>query len=220
MKQESSSLGKGKKESKRFTLLGVEFVYLYLLGIGMAFIGWVAENTVKAISDGIIDARFHVLPFIFSYSLIVFAFHLLFGSPDSVCFFGKKLFLQETKKTKLLSNLLVLAVIYATVFLSELAVGNLWDVCFGVQLWNYSEMPFHVTQYAGLIPTLGYGTGAYLLFKFAYAPALRFVREKINYRTAKIIVCTLGVLIFLDELALIVQIVFFNQAHMLWRIFF
>ena len=49
---------------KRLKIFGVEFVYLYLLGIGFAFVGWLAENTVKAVSDGIIDSRFHTLPFI------------------------------------------------------------------------------------------------------------------------------------------------------------
>lgn len=220
MKQKQLSKQTGKSEPKRLTLLGVEFVYLYLLGIVLAFLGWVVENTAKAVTQGVIDARFHVLPFIFSYSLIVFAFHLLLGSPDSVAFFGKKLFSKESKKTRVASNFIVIAIIFATVFLSELVIGNLWDHCFDVKLWNYSDMPFHVTQYAGLIPTVGYGTGAYLIFRFVYAPALRFVRKKVSYKTAKRIVCTLGVLIFLDELALIVQIVFFHQAHMLWRITF
>ena len=33
-----------ERSEKRFTIMGVEFVYLYLFGIGVAGLGWIAEN--------------------------------------------------------------------------------------------------------------------------------------------------------------------------------
>lgn len=134
--------------------------------------------------------------------------------------FGKKLFKSNDKKSKLLSNMITLFAIYMFVFLGELAVGNMWDMFFGVELWNYSSMPLHVTQYAGLIPTLGYGTGAYLLFRFGYMPALKVVRKKVNYNVAKWITLILGSMIVLDTLRMSLYIIIFNEAPMLWRIYF
>lgn len=208
-----------EKGNKRFTILGVEFFYLSLLAIVVAFIGWLAENSLKAIFDGIIDARFHMLPFISPYGLIIFALHIALGNPDSLVLFGKKIFKSDNKKSKIMSNIITLLVIYMFVFLGEFVVGNMWDVFFGVELWNYSSMPFHVTQYAGLIPTLGYGTATYLLFKFGYMPALNFVRRKVKYNVAKWITLILGSLIVLDTLRMSLCIIIFNEAPMLWRIY-
>lgn len=207
-----------KKERKRLTVFGVEFAYLYFLGIFVALIGWLAENIVRLITQGIIDSRFQTLPFIGVYGLIVFAVHIVFGSPDDLTVFGKRVFNERNKKTKAISNLLTLSIICLFVFWGELAVGNLWDACFGVKLWDYSNLPLSVTQYAGLIPTLGYGGGAYLLFKFAYTPALELVRKKVKYKTAVIVDCTLGVLIAADIIRMCLTIIIAGQAPMLWSI--
>ncbi|MBQ9781581.1 MAG: hypothetical protein IJW26_00175 [Clostridia bacterium] len=211
---------KNKNLKKPLSIFGVEFIYLALLGIFVAFLGWVVENAVKLIVNGAIDSRFHFLPFISPYGLIVFAFHIALNSADNLVIFGKRIFKTNSKKTKFLSNFITLFIIYFFVFFGELCVGNLWGEIFGVELWNYSALPLQVTQYAGLIPTLGYGTGAYLLFKFIYTPALKFVRRKIKFSTAKKIVVTLGSAIVLDTLFLIFQIIFLGNARLLWQIKF
>ena len=210
---------KGIPNEKQFKILGVEFAYLCVMGIIFAFFGWVAENVVRVISLGIIDSRFHFLPFITPYALIPFAFHILLGSPDNLTFFGKPIFKNKPdKKSKILSDVIICLIICAVVFVSELAVGNLWDKVFGVKLWNYGNLPCHVTQYAGLIPSLGYGFGAFLLFKFFYAPVLKLIREKMPLKVAIIISATLGVAILADGLFLIGQIVFCGQANIWWSV--
>lgn len=206
------------KEKKRFKIFDVEFVYLYLFGIVVAFIGWIAENFAKLVTSGIIDSRFHLLPFISPYALIAFAFHIALKDPDNITIFGKQIFKEQTKKNKILSNIISATIICLFVFLGELVVGNMWEILFGVELWNYSNMPLSVTQYAGLIPTLGYGLGAYLIFKFMYIPFLNLLRNKVKFETAKIIDLTLGVLIVLDTLFMIFQIVVFKQAPLYWKI--
>lgn len=205
-------------DKKRLKIFGAEIAYLYLIGIIMAMLGWIAENTVKAINEGVIDSRYHTLPFISPYALVPFAMHICFGNADDIAFFGKKLFKQQTLKTKIASNILVFAITCSAVFLGELAVGNLWDAAFGVQLWNYSKLPLQVTQYAGLIPSLGYGAGAYLFFKFVQGPLLKLFRKRCPYKAALVIDCTLGVLIVLDTLAMVVNIMLFNEAPLLWKI--
>lgn len=207
------------KPKRRLKIFGAEIAYLYLIGIIMAMVGWIAENTVKAINDGVIDSRFHVLPFISPYALVPFAMHICFGNADDVAFFGKKIFKNQTLRTKIASNAITFATTCSAVFLGELAVGNLWDAAFGVQLWNYSKLPLQVTQYAGLIPSLGYGAGAYLFFKFVQGPLLNLLQRKCPYIVAIIIDCTLGVLIVLDTLAMVMQIILFNEAPLLWKIY-
>lgn len=204
-------------EEKRWTIFGVEVVYLALVGICTALIGWLAENTVKALSEGVIDSRFHILPFISPYALVPFAVHIFLGNADSLTVFGRRIFRGDSVTSKLLSNLTCYLVICLAVFLGEFAVGNLWEVCFGVQLWNYSGLPLQVTQYAGLIPSLGYGTGAYVLFKFLY-PALYKLFRRIPFRVAKGVSVVLGTLIVLDTLLMAVGIMVTGEAVQLWRV--
>lgn len=212
--------GTEKPGKKRLTIFGTEFVYLCFLAICMGFFGWFAENVVRLISVGVIDSRFHLLPCIGEYGLIVFAFHIVLGSPDDLAFFGKKIFKKKSKRSTIASNILAYVIFCAAVFLSELALGNLWDKVFGLKLWDYSKLPLCVTNYAGLIPTLGYGTAAYLVFKFAYTPMLNLVRRggDVGFRVFKIIDCTLGVLILIDFIVMIVFFMAFRQAPMWWSI--
>lgn len=203
---------------KRLMIYGVEFVHLYIIGICMAFLGWVVENAARMISLGILDSRYHILPFISPYALIVFAFHIVVGDIDDFTFFGHKVFKNRTVKSIILSNVITLSLFCLLTFLGELAVGNLWDKCFGVQLWNYSGQPLHVTQYAGLIPALGYGVGCYLLFRLVYTPALKLVRRKMKIKAAKIICLTLGIAIVLDTLRMMICIMAFGEAPMIWSV--
>lgn len=206
------------KEKKRLTVFGVEFVYLYLFGICLACFGWIAENVVKIITQGRFDCRFHLLPFISPYALIPFAFQILLGDPDNLTVFGRKLFKEDCRKNKILSNIVCAVLICAAVFLGELAIGSIWEAISGVQLWDYSGLPLQVNRYAGLLPAIGYGGGAYLIFKFIYKPLLGLMRRKVKFNVAKIICCTLGVLIVLDTLAMAIQIIVTGQAPMYWQV--
>ena len=207
-----------KVPQKRLMLFGNEFIYIYVLAIIASFIGWMVENIARLISLGIWDCRFHILPFISPYGLAVFAMYIAIGNTDSVIVFGKKVFKQDTKKTKILSNLISFLLICVFVFLGELGFGNLMEACFGVQLWNYSSQPLHVTQYAGLFSTLGFGAGAWFIMKFCFYPALWFLQRKMNYKAAVILVCTLGIAIVLDTCAMVLQVIITGNAPMYWSV--
>ena len=204
------------KEKKRFTIFGVEVVYLYFFGIGVAFLGWIVENAFKFFVSGWFDSRFHFLPFISPYASLPLAFHIALGSPDDVCLFGWKIFKVRTRKTVILSNILTYFLMSLFVFLGELAVGNLWDVLFDVQLWNYHNLPLNVTQYTSIATTLGFGLFAYVIFKFIYKPILAFLRKKVNYNVAKWICLTLGIAIILDTVRMIISMAIIGEAPNFW----
>lgn len=206
------------KEKKRLTLAGVEFVYVYILGIGTAFLGWVGENCVRLVSQGILDSRFHITPFISVYALVPIAFQLLLGDPDDLAIFGHRLFREKKASTKIISNLTCIVLIFAAVFFGELIVGSAWEFFTGVKLWNYSTLPLHVTQYAGLIPTVGYGGAAYLLFRFAYKPLLSLLRRKVSFKKAKTVCCTLGVWIVVDSLIMALHIIILHTPPVYWSV--
>lgn len=199
-------------------MFGVEVAYLFFLGMLTSMVGWIAENLARLVTQGILDSRYHLLPFIPVYGMVVFAVHLVFGDPDDLCFFGKKLFKESTKKTKILSNLTCLLMMYAAVFFGELIVGNAWELISGVQLWDYSSMPLSVTQYAGLIPTIGYGTGAFLLFRFVLRPLIELMQRKANYKLVVLFNCIFGCLMFADDIAMFLQVAILGEAPVYWQI--
>ena len=208
------------QQKKRWKILGVEFVYLWLFGIFVAFLGWAGENAVRAINLGIIDSRFHLLPFISPYALIGPAIHIVMGDPDDLTFFGKKLFQRSSVKTRVLSNVICYAILCAGVFFGELAVGNLWDILFGVKLWDYSGWPLTVTQYTSIVTTVGFGTAAYVILRFVYKPMMKLIRERVPFRVAKWICLTLGVVIVLDTFWMMLQMALFGEAPIYWSVTF
>lgn len=218
---DEKKLEKPVQEQKRWKMCGVEVVYLYLFGIFVAFLGWVGENIPRAINPVVatIDSRFHILPFISPYLLISFAIHLVIGDPDHLCFFGKPLFKKKTKKTCVLSNLLCYVLLCSGVFLGELVVGNLWEILFGVKMWNYNGFPLTLTQYTSIVTTLGFGSAAYLVVRFVYKPMMKLIRTRVPFKVAKWICLTLGVAIVLDTVWMNVQMAVFGEAPIYWEIF-
>lgn len=194
------------------------FPYLGVMAIGVAMIGWLAENLLRAIAVGVIDCRYHLLPFISPYGLAVFAAYLLLGDPNRIAFFGKPLFKEQTKKTKILSNILCFIIPCLIVFLGEMLIGHLWEWFFGVELWDYNNQPLHITQYTGVLPAVGAGGACYLVVKFIFYPTLDFLKRKLPKKAAKILCYTLGVATILDTAFMGVQIAVFKKSPMYWAI--
>lgn len=206
-----------QREKKTLSVFGVPVLHLLTLAVVFAFLGWIAENAAKLVTTGIIDCRFHFLPFIPVYGIVPFAIAIAVGNVDEFAPFGKKIFKTRTKKTVILSNLIVLSLFYVFVFLGELAVGNAWEYLTGVQLWDYSSQPLICTRYAGLIPTLGYGTGAYVLAKFFYPFSLRLIERKFSTKTLVIFCAIFLSLMLVDEVIMYVYL-FVNKTKPLWWI--
>ena len=195
-----------------------DFVYFILFSILASHLGWLVENTFRLITIGIIDSRFHILPFISPYGMVALFFCILIGSPDRISPLGHPIFSEDNRRYRIISNIIAYLSICLTVFVGELIVGNLWDIAFGVELWDYSGMPLHVTQYTGAISALGFGTGAYLIFKYLYKYIIGFLKKHIKERTALIISLAVGIPLLLDTLYLMFSIIVFREATIWWSV--
>lgn len=206
-----------QQDKKRWKIFGVEVVYLYFFGILFALVGWVGENITGAMNKGIIDSRFHLLPFISPYALIAPAIHIVMGDPDRLTFFGKRLFKKDTALTRVLSNLICYVILCSAVFLGELAVGNLWDALFGIRLWDYRGWPLTLTQYTSIVTTMGFGTAAYVILRFFYKPLLHLIRTRVPFRVAKWVCLTLGIAIVLDTAWMVLHMALFGEPPLYWE---
>lgn len=204
-----------KKEKTRITYFGVPLTVLMLVAVVFSHIGWWVENIARVILVGKIDARFYILPFISAYGTIPFAFHGILRSPDDIRFFGKRLSVPDGRLGKLLTNALAWICMVAFVFAAELLVGNAFDILFGVKLWNYSGHPLHFTRYTGVLTSLGFGTGAFVLYKTVYKWLLSAFSAAPK-RAIGAIACVLSALIILDTANMILYTATVGEAPMLW----
>lgn len=183
----------------------------------MAAIGWIAENTVKLISSGTMDNRFHVLPFIFPYGLAFLAMYLVLGDTNDISFFGKKLFKTKSFKTAAFSNIAYVCIVITFVFIGELSVGNLYELATGARLWDYSSQPLHLTQYVSLSSALGYGVGAYIVMKALYALCNALIARG-NLQLVKAADCTLGAAVLADSVCMILITLITKTPPIYWSV--
>lgn len=195
-----------------------DFAYLGVMAIGIAFLGWVIENVLRLIAVGVIDCRYHVLPFISPYGLAAFAVYLAIGEPSDVAVLGKKLFKKKTKASVVWSNIFCFLFPCLFIFFGEMLVGHVWEWCFGVELWDYNNQPLHITQYTGILPAFGGGAACYLIIRFLFYPVLHFLQRKMPKKLAVILCLTLGVAIILDTAFISVHSAIFGHAPMYWSI--
>lgn len=205
------------QQKKHAGIYGYELAYLGVLAVITAFLGWLAENFGCLVFDGRIDSRYHILPLIPPYALIPVAAAVIFGDPDRWTFFGRRVFKKDTTATKILSNLCVLVICCAVVVVGEFCVGNLYETLFGEVLWNYSSQPLSFGKYNAIIPTVGYGGGAWLVMKFVYKPLMNIMRRKLRYKTAVIICAVVLPLMLADAAAMLIQTATVG-APMYWRL--
>ncbi len=196
-----------------------EFPYVCVLGVLASLVGWLGENLSTLIGSGKIDSRFHLLPFLSPYGLIVLFLYAALRDVNRATFFGKPLFRRNDIQTKILSNVYCLFFITAAAFLGELIVGNLWEKAFGVILWDYTNHAYCLTRYTCLLTTVLYGIGGYLFFRLGFSPLFRLIK-KLPRKTAKMLGYTLGVLLLLDTTVMGVHIAVFRRAPTYWTVRF
>lgn len=117
----------------------------------------------------------------------------------------------------MLSHVIYFAVIFVFILGGEIAVGTIYEEFAGVILWDYSNIPTHITRYTSIITTLLYGGGVYLLMAFAFKPMMRLIM-KMGTKAATIVDCTLGIAIVLDFIATIVIMFVTGSAPEYWSV--
>ena len=193
-----------------------DFAYLGVMAIGLAFLGWAIENVLRLFAVGVLDCRYHLLPFISPYGIAAFVVYFFIGNPNDVAVFGKRLFKKKTTKSVVWSNIFCFLFPCLFIFLGELFVGHVWEWLFGVELWNYNEQPLHITKYTGLLPSVGGGAACFFAIKFLFYPVLNFLRRKMPKKLATWLCLTLGVAIVLDTAFISVYSAIFGNPPMYW----
>lgn len=129
-----------------------DIYYLSLMAVFISFLGFVLENIWLALTKGFIDNRNMTFPFLLGYGLVVIGMFLLFGTPENLALFGRRIF----KKTKKRQYMMYIAIAFIIVCIGEIILGKLTEKFFGFEYWNYSALPLHITKYTSVFTSLGF----------------------------------------------------------------
>lgn len=128
--------------------------YRAYLGIVIAIIslmGYLLENTWLAVTKGYIDNRNMNLPFLFGYGLLVVGMYYLFGTPDEMMFFRIPL-----KVPPAVGRVLYFILAAVIVSVCEVALGTAMEKICGIEYWNYTWIPLHITKYTSVPTSVGF----------------------------------------------------------------
>ena len=98
--------------------------------------------------------------------------------------------------------------------------GLLVEATTGKQLWNYSNIPTHITQYTSLLTSLLFTTGVFAVMEYLMPALMRFF-ERISSSTAVVVISlSLFVLALADMLFMMLRLFITGTAKAWWRIDF
>ncbi|MCC8072757.1 MAG: putative ABC transporter permease [Clostridiales bacterium] len=193
--------------------------HLWLASLVFAHIGYWVENLFRLISKGILDSRNQLLPFLFCYSIAMWALYLALGTPKKARFFNIRIINKDDKKSQTLSQIYYFCTVFFFVFFGEIVVGFLFEKISGIQLWNYSGIPLHVTQYTSVPTCTAMSLGVMILMEYFFTPLMKKI-QKIPYDILLKIDYIAGALIVADYLIMTVSIMVFKTAPAYWTINF
>lgn len=200
-------------------LYDYDISHLWLAGLVYAHIGYWVENLFRLVSKGILDSRNQLLPFLFCYTIAMWALYFALGTPKKARFFNMQIFNEEDKKSQMLSQLYYFSVVFLFVFFGEIVAGLLFEKIAGVELWNYSGIPLHVTQYTSVPTCTAMSAGVVLLMEYFFTPLMKKI-QKIPYDILLKIDYIAGGLIVLDWLIMMISINVFKVTPSYWSINF
>lgn len=193
--KETLNTNDGKTEAKR--IFGTRVSSLLIICYIASFCGWLVENLFRLITIGVFDSRHQLLPFLGAYGFGIFVLFFVFGTPTEMRVLKKHILPGSEKRRRALRFLIYYASVYVLIFFGEMGCGLLFEKAFGIQAWNYENIPTHVTRYTSLITTFGFTTGITFLMQFVFRPALRFF-ENIPQKVSFYIALISGILIAVD----------------------
>ncbi|MGN0005921.1 MAG: hypothetical protein ACI37Z_08120 [Candidatus Gastranaerophilaceae bacterium] len=207
------------KNTQTLMLYDYTIADLWLASLVFANIGYWVENLFRLFSKGILDSRNQVLPFLFCYSIAMWALYFALGTPKKARIFNHRIISDDSIKSQRLSVLCYFLISFFFIFFGEIVVGTMFEKISGIQLWNYSGIPLHMTQYTSVPTTIALSTGVVVLMEYFFTPLMNAI-HKLKKKTVLKIDYILGGLIIIDWLYMMISINFFKVSPNYWSIQF
>ncbi len=188
---------------------------LCLIAVTVAFLGFWFENIFIAITDGYMDNRNMMLPFLLGHGLGMVAVYLIFGLPSEPRFLKINL---KIKKTYL-KVIYYFTAVFVAVSVGEALLGTFVEKVFDITWWDYSGIPLHITKFTSVPTSIGFAFVVIMFMHFVFERLMRlFLRmnRKVLYTLAIIF----AVVLFADFVIAAVRMYTTSNFVYIWRIDF
>lgn len=198
-------------------ILGYTVAQYTLFGLFCALCGFIAENTGRIITLGNFDSRYMILPFIMPYGLGVLVAYLALGRPSEFRFFGWHFIKGNEKRDRNIRRVLYYIVAFVCITAGEMGYGLLVEATTGKQLWNYSTIPLHITQYTSIPTSFLFTTGVFVVMEYLMPALMRFF-DRISSRTIFVISALLFILSFADMIIMMLRLFITGYSKQYWSV--
>ncbi len=207
------------KRDGTIKLYDIDISELWLASLVYAHIGWWVENLFRLSSKHILDSRNQILPFLFCYSIALWAMYFMLGTTHKTRFFSKEIISGKDAAAVALRNIYYFTVTFLFVFFGEIVVGSLFEKISGIQLWNYNGIPLHVTQYTSVPKCAAISFGVMVMMGNLFEGLMKLIKiipKSVLIKTDWV----LGALVVADWIYMMVSINVFKKAPAYWSIQF
>lgn len=169
------------------------FYALCMIAAIVSFLGFVVENIWLAFTQGCINNRSMIFPFLVGYGIAIVLIYLILGTPNHPRLLEKKLALNSELKR----ILFYLGAVMICVSLGEILLGTLVEKVCGFEWWNYTWIPLHITKYTSIPTSFAFGLIITTFMKFCFEPLMTYF-EGWNETVLKVTAITLLVIMLGD----------------------
>ncbi len=206
--QNDSARLPASSESKR-----IKAAAMCLLITIVSFLGYMVETVFVAMTDGYIDNRNMLLPFLLGYGLAMAGIYGAFGTPTAPRFFGIRLNCRRAAW----GVLYYFGVVFLAVSAGEALMGIFVEACFDITWWDYSSIPLHVTKFTSVPTSLAF-TALVMLFMHAFFERIYRACQRMNRTVLYVLALVFMVLLAADFMISGVQMFLTHDFVRYWRI--
>ncbi|MBR1740097.1 MAG: putative ABC transporter permease [Ruminococcus sp.] len=155
---------------REFTLLGYTDDQYYLMTIVISFLGFCLENLWLVMRKGYMDNRNMRLPFLIGYGAAVNAMYIVLGTPDS-----PSALLSALPGGAESNRSWYMAAVFLSVSAGEVVLGyGVRRLC-GIDYWDYTSLPMHITRYTSVPTSICFTLIITLYMGYIYQPLMEYL---------------------------------------------
>ncbi|MCI8465614.1 MAG: putative ABC transporter permease [Lachnospiraceae bacterium] len=191
---------------------------IYVLGMMIAlisFLGFLVENLWLAFTKGYINNRNMNAPFLLGYGALVLAMYFMFGTPEEMNL--PKGINGRATKYKRYAFYFLGAMVF--VCIAEIVLGASVERLCGIEYWNYSKIPLHITKYTSIPTSAAFASMITLFMGRFFQPVLKFL-SRLDERVLKVVSVTICVIMLWDFVLSFGVMIKKKSFYLKWKIFF
>ena len=147
---------------------------IFNLGIMVAiisFLGFVVENVWLSITKGYINNRNMNAPFLLGYGLLVLFLFFLLGTPENLVKRG----LLKKVQSRRMRYIVYFICSFMAVCIGEILLGTIVQRLCGIEYWNYSNIPMHITKYTSVPTSIGFASMITFFMGKCFTPLMSWI---------------------------------------------